>query len=199
MGQNIKIAKERAPNHCFTALSLKARMKLVILLSVISVAVCGRVRRGENCPYTLVGQSYMKVFDDKVDWETAKSNCEAKVLQLRGADGELHDVAGHLTHDQTEEAHEFLKSQSGTKDPAKQIWISGHSAAGDGVFTWLDGTLVPTPGHWDPQALKERETGTVKAGSDCMCIGWKTADNWDDQSCSNEQSYACQFDLPGIF
>ena len=74
------------------------------------------------------------------------------------------------------------------------IWLGANDRNLEGKWMWGDGTPVARPGHWDPDNLKSNLEST-QTTHDCMQMGWKTPDNWDDVDCTLNRRYACQIDF----
>jgi len=145
--------------------------------------------------YTEIGSSLFKVFPDPVDWVTAKVNCEWTKVKAKVM-GITMKAKGHLAYDKDDEIHEYLKNKQETMAGGKsRIWLGSTDVDDQGVWKWGDGTEVDAPGHWNDYSDNPGENGPKVEVQDCMCIGWATSDNWDEQSCERKLLYACQFDL----
>ena len=93
-------------------------MKIFVVLCLVTVALARPHHRQNVNSWTKVGRSYVKVFDDAIDWFKAHATCENQVYGSVHIDDEKVDAAvGHLAYDKTEEMHQFLVAAVG-EDPA---------------------------------------------------------------------------------
>jgi len=165
-------------------------MKIFVVLCMVTVGLATRLHHRENLDtWTKIGDSYFKVFDGPSDWDTAQSNCEDVSGSINIGDEIVKRATGHLAYDKNDEIHAFLKAEF--EEDSTYIWLGAHDRDVEGEWNWGDGTPVARPGHWDPDNLGR----DLISKQDCMLMGWKTPDNWDDVYCTINIRYACQIDF----
>ena len=76
-----------------------------------------------------------------------------------------------------------------------ELWIGATDAEHEGIWTWLDGTGIDFPGHWNS---KDIERSLESDTQHCMQYGFGDSDGWDDLECSFSLPYVCQIDLANI-
>merc|ERR1711931_603667 len=140
--------------------------------------------------WTRIGESYFKVFADTFDWDTAKELCAGFSGKVKVAGEVAGDTTGHLAYDTNDEIHRFLTAAMSGGEGG--IWLGANDRDEEGTWKWLDGTAIPSKGHWDESDVK---LGLKNAGQNCMQYGWSDNDHWDDVGCDSSKRYACQIDF----
>nr|XP_039258465.1 lactose-binding lectin l-2-like [Styela clava] len=125
--------------------------------------------------YKASNKFYYKIFDDKVDYATAKLNC-IKVGAMLSSEG----IRDHTIHNQLVP---LIKSG---KFP---VWIGLDDINQENTFVWSNGTVAnPRTIPWlfgQPDGGRENDQDCVKTSSDSYFL-------LNDERCSKKLKYLCE-------
>ncbi|XP_045180757.2 ladderlectin-like [Mercenaria mercenaria] len=111
-------------------------------------------------------------------WDAAKDHCAS--------------LGGFLADIRSQEEQEFLSntvlsSSNGEYVPDTSIWIGGTNGIEEGVFAWLDGTLVSYE-NWEPG-----EPSSYDSRQNCITIKSGSNNKWNDVKCRKQKPSICEF------
>ncbi|XP_069119167.1 uncharacterized protein [Argopecten irradians] len=134
-------------------------------------------------PYNALGytevcgtESILKFVGSQVQFEVAKSDCEA--------DG------GHLSRPITTVRWICVKDYALSRSSGVHVWTDITDRVEEGVLRFTDNSLVPLPHYWQPG----EPLASTKDWVDCVCV-WPNSKLWDDIPCDNLAHYICEIEL----
>jgi len=158
--------------------SLKMQDMLWQCIVAVMICCCHAATTVAPSQCATADGSVVKFFDTEKSWEKARKFCQSTKVM---------GTAGDLVVDTSNETHKFIDEKVN-----KLIWVGASDADKEKEWVWVNGEIVDL--HDKRWADREPNNGggTVQ---NCMVANYQTH-RWDDQSCSWNKPFVCQYTPP---
>merc|ERR1711887_125003 len=163
------LLKDSEQDKIFKKRRMHRAMFRYIVLAVILGLSCAT-----TCKQTT--RKIIRVYPEKMTWNKSKTFCESQ--RFLGT--------GTLVIDDDPDTHNFLKAQ-GKETP---LWMGGSDTESEGDWRWINGVKIDkNDANWYGTGPNNGDGN----GQDCILINYSTKGLWDDQACTNQLAFACQW------